>query len=157
MSSWRIRFEPAITPVFRTWWRARRGLTVGVRGVVANPEGAVLLVRHTYTRGWHLPGGGVERGETVIDALRRELEEEAGVAAADAPILFGCYSNHANFPNDHVLVFQIPEWRACLPRGNGEIAERGFFALDELPHDTTPGARRRLDEIYRGAAQSALW
>jgi ADP-ribose pyrophosphatase YjhB (NUDIX family) len=157
MSTWRIRYEPLITPVFRVFWRLRRPMTLGVRGVVTDENGAVLLVRHTYAKGWHLPGGGVERGETALDSLTRELAEEGGVCVDEIPTLVGCYSNHANFPNDHVLVYLVAAWRSCPPRVDHEIAERGFYALDALPPDITGGTKRRLAELFDGAETSAHW
>ena len=157
MTDWRIKLEPLFTPAFRTWWRVRRAMTLGVRGLALDPAGRVLLVRHTYARGWHLPGGGVESGETALDAIVREMAEEGAVAAESAPALLGFYANHANFPNDHIALYRFETWRACAPRENGEIAERGFFALDALPEGVTPGTRRRLAEIFEGAAISAAW
>jgi ADP-ribose pyrophosphatase YjhB (NUDIX family) len=124
---------------------------------VCDEAGRVLLVRHTYAPGWHFPGGGVEHGETALASLTRELAEEAGVAPEDAPELFGVYANHANFPNDHVLVYRVRRWRTCPPLENQEIAERGFFARDALPEATTKGTRRRLTELFDGAAPSAVW
>ncbi len=59
--------------------RVTRGMTLGVRGVVIDGEGRMLVVKQSYTHGWIFPGGGVERGETVLEALGRELHEEAGV------------------------------------------------------------------------------
>jgi len=157
MSPWRHLFEPAITPLFRAWWRLRRPMTLGVRALVCDGDGRVLLVRHTYVKGWHLPGGGVERNETALEALARELAEEGGLELAGEATLFGFYANHANFPNDHVAVYRITAWRQIgAPRAT-EIAEHGFFPIDALPEGLTPGTRRRLAEAFEGAAISATW
>ncbi|MGE0741302.1 MAG: NUDIX domain-containing protein [Hyphomonadaceae bacterium] len=157
MSDWRIKFEPLITPIFRTWWRLRRGTTLGVRGIATDGSGRVLLVRHTYSAGWHLPGGGVESGETAVASAIREMAEEGGVEAIGAPRLVGFYANHANFPNDHIALFRFETWRPCAATAHSEIAERGFFTLDALPDGVTPGTRRRLAEVFEGAPQSAEW
>ena len=44
-------------------------MTLGVRAVVLDGENRVFLVKHCYVSGWHLPGGGVEVGESFLDAL----------------------------------------------------------------------------------------
>lgn len=157
MTDWRIRFEPAITPLFRTWWRLRRGMTLGVRGLAGDEQGRILLVRHTYRNGWYLPGGGVENGQSALDAAVREMAEEGGVAASAPPVLVGFYSNHAVHPNDHVALYRFDAWRPCPPLDNGEIAERGFFALGALPDGVSPGTRRRLAELFEGAPMNAHW
>ncbi|MEJ8572265.1 NUDIX domain-containing protein [Microbaculum marinum] len=143
--------------VFRPWWRLSRGLTLGVRGVVAGEQG-VLLVRHSYVSGWHLPGGGVERGETMLAALGRELREEGNVVLQGPPRLHGVFSNHTYFPGDHVAVFVVDEWRQDGPTSrNSEILEAAFFPLSELPEGATPATRRRLAEIFDGAETSEHW
>lgn len=157
MNAWRIRFAAVITPLLRGWWRMRRPMTLGVRAIVTDDAGAVLLVKHTYVAGWHLPGGGVERGESALDAMARELEEEGGATPTQRPALIGCYSNHRNFPNDHILVYRIKQWRPCPPCIDNEIAERGYFALDALPADTTRGTRRRLAEVFDAAPVAPDW
>ena len=154
---WRLAFEPALTPIFHFWWRLKRPMTLGVRGFARDDEGRVLLIRHTYQRGWHLPGGGVEPGETALQAATREMAEEGGVEAMAVPVLLGFYSNHANHPNDHIAFYRFDAWKPCPPLDNGEIAERGFFALDALPEGVSPGTRRRLAEVLEGAAASAVW
>jgi ADP-ribose pyrophosphatase YjhB (NUDIX family) len=156
MNEWRIRLEPVLTPLFRTWWRLRRPVTLGVRGIACDEAGRVLLVRHTYSKGWHLPGGGVESGETAVFAITREMAEEGGVEAIAPPTLVGFYANHANFPNDHITLYRFGPWRPCPP-APGEIAERGFFARDALPDETTRGTRRRLAEVFDGAEVGAEW
>ena len=156
MADWLLRFEPVITPVFHAWWRLRRPVTLGVRALVCDELHRVLLVRHSYAHGWHLPGGGVEHGESAHDAALREAAEEGGVAAARATLI-GFFANHANFPNDHIALYRLEEWRPCAPRDNAEILERGFFARDALPAKTTPGTRRRLAEVFEGAAQDTRW
>ena len=157
MTDWRIRMSPLLTPVFRAWWRFRRPATLGVRALVWDEAGRVLLVRHTYAKGWHLPGGGVERGETAVDAVVREAAEEGGVEATAPPILIGFYANHANFPNDHIALYRFDAWRPCQPKAGSEIAERGFVARDALPEATTAGTRRRLAEVFGQAPASATW
>src|ERR671912_2432033 len=84
-----------------TYWRFSRGLTLGVRGVVRDGDNRVFLIRHTYVPGWHLPGGGVETGETALEALGRELREEACIRIDEAPQLCGVYFNAKVSRRDH--------------------------------------------------------
>ncbi|TDR87297.1 NUDIX domain-containing protein [Enterovirga rhinocerotis] len=140
------------------WFLLSRGLTLGVRGAVIDAEGRVLLIRHTYVKGWHLPGGGVERGETALDALTRELAEEANVEMTGPPILHGIAHNGHVSRRDHVLVYEVRAFRQSAPKQpDREIAEAAFFPLDALPEGTTAGTRARLAEIEAGRATAARW
>jgi ADP-ribose pyrophosphatase YjhB (NUDIX family) len=147
-----------ITDILRPLWRLTRGLTLGAQGVVIDAHSNVLLVRHGYRPGWHFPGGGVERSETLLVALGRELEEEAGVRLSEKPELHGLFSNADNFPGDHIALFVVREWeQPRVPKPNAEIAEQGFFAVDDVPAGTDPGARRRLEELFEGKSVSERW
>ena len=68
-------------------------MTLGVRGVVLDGDKRVFLVKHSYVSGWHLPGGGVEVGETFGDALRRELMEEGRIELVGEARLHGVFFN----------------------------------------------------------------
>jgi ADP-ribose pyrophosphatase YjhB (NUDIX family) len=150
--------EPALRRLLHLHWRFSRGLTLGVRALVIDAGGKVFLVRHSYVSGWHLPGGGVEAGETLVQALVRELAEEGDIEVVGTPPLHGVFFNPVDSPRDHVAVFVVRVFRqAPVARANREIAERGFFALDALPADTTPGTRRRLAEVLEGAPIAAKW
>ena len=152
----------AIYPFLRRplqgYWRLTRSVTLGVQGVVLDASEQVLLVRHGYRPGWHFPGGGVEKGETVLNALRRELDEEVGISLAANPQLVGVYAHFATFPGDHIVLFAIREWRReRMPPPNAEIREQRFFPLADLPQDAAEGTRRRLAEITGAAEKSDRW
>ncbi len=145
-------------PLVRLYWRVRRPLTAGVRGLVLDGRGHVLLVRHTYIPGWYLPGGGVERGETMLTSLRRELEEEVGVMLTGGARLHGLYANFREFKSDHVALYVVAHGAYDhRPRRSAEIAESGFFAPDALPEGITPSTARRIEEVVQGLAPDELW
>jgi 8-oxo-dGTP pyrophosphatase MutT (NUDIX family) len=135
-----------------------RPMTVGVRVMAFDPAGRLFLVRHTYLPGWYLPGGGVDPGETVAEAARRELVEEGGLVAEEEPRLVGVYLNRRVSRRDHVILFALDRFTVTEPSGvpNAEIAEAGFFALDALPSDTTAGTLRRIAE-RAGGPRDAYW
>jgi ADP-ribose pyrophosphatase YjhB (NUDIX family) len=144
--------------VLHAWFLTSRGLTLGVRGAVIDRDGRVLLIRHTYVAGWHMPGGGVEIGEDALSALARELAEEAEVALAAAPRLHGIFFNGHVSRRDHVLVYVVRDFTLTRPkRPDREIAEAAFFPLGALPEGVTRGTRERLDEIASGRAPGPAW
>jgi 8-oxo-dGTP pyrophosphatase MutT (NUDIX family) len=139
-------------------WRVRRAATFGAQAVIIDAEGRVLLVRHGYRPGWHFPGGGVERNEGALAALRREVHEETGVVIDGAPHLFGLYTNFAAFPGDHVALFVVRSFsRPSVPAASFEIREQHFFSRDALPEDIASACRRRLEEIFDGHSRDEAW
>ena len=135
-----------------------RPMTLGVRAVVAYSDERVLLVRHGYVSGWHFPGGGVEPGETCIEALTREVEEEAMVAIDGPPLLHGLFLNSQLSRRDHVAVYLVRAFRVLGERApDWEIEEARFFPRSALPEGATQATRARLAEIFDSAPLSARW
>lgn len=146
---WRMRALLTLTGL-------RKRLTLGVRCLCVT-DGQVLLVRHGYHPGLHLPGGGVDPGETAMAAAIRELHEETGARSAKAPRLLGLYHNTHYTNRDHVAVYVFEDAvRETVPRRTAEIVESGWFALDALPGDVSPATLRRLAE-WQGAEPSLYW
>lgn len=140
------------------WFLMTRAMTFGVRAVVLDAEERVLLVEHTYLPGWHLPGGGVEIGQTAIDALVKELAEEAGIKLTGEAVLHGIFHNTRVSRRDHVAVYVVRDftWNGPPPP-NREIKAADFFSLSDLPPTTSMATRRRLAEILDGAPMIATW
>src|SRR5262249_43493407 len=140
------------------YWRFARGVTLGVRAVVIDGEGRVFLVKHSYVPGWHLPGGGVEAGETLLEALARELREEGNIEVTGPPRLHGVFFNARASARDHVALFLVRNFRqTAAPVPDYEITPHGFFAVGALPADTTAATRARIAEVIGGAPASERW
>ncbi len=140
------------------YWRLTRSLTMGAQGCVLDADNRVLLVRHRYVPGWHFPGGGVEKSETVEQSLARELQEEAGVELTARAKLFGIYAHHPTFPGDHIALFVVRSWRRPRPsEPNREIAECRFFAASALPPDIHPATAKRIAEILHNRPPAEMW
>jgi 8-oxo-dGTP pyrophosphatase MutT (NUDIX family) len=133
-------------------------VTLGARAIVIDGSGRIFLVKHSYVDGWHLPGGGVETGETMLAALARELAEEANIQLTGQPKLHGLFFNKRVSRRDHVALFIVREFRQDgQPVPNHEIVEHGFFAPGALPDDVSRATRARIAEVFDGVAVSELW
>ena len=158
LQRWRRKLEPFVRPVAHFYWRFSRGATLGARGMVIDRDGRVFLIKHSYIDGWHLPGGGVETGETMLTALARELVEEGNIVVTGAPALHGIFFNGRVSRRDHVALYIVREFRQDeAPTPGREIIAHGFFAPDALPEDTSRATRARIAEVFNGAPLSEKW
>jgi ADP-ribose pyrophosphatase YjhB (NUDIX family) len=154
----RRTLEPVISRVMHFYWRFSRAATLGARAMVIDGTGRIFLIKHSYVDGWHLPGGGVETGETLLDALARELVEEGNIRLSASPQLFGVYFNKRASRRDHVALFIVRDFlQDGDPRPNREIVAHGFFHPNSLPDDTGRGTRARVAEVFGNAPVSEFW
>lgn len=151
---WPKRF---LIRILHVYFAVSRGMTLGVRAACFDEAGRIFLVRHTYVPGWHMPGGGVERGETAIEALLKEMREEGNLEALGAPELFHVYFNARISRRDHVLLYRVDVRQMATRPADREIAEADFFALDLLPAGTTEATRRRIAELRGEVSPAHHW
>src|SRR5262245_53525184 len=122
----RSRLQSVLPHALHIVWRFTRGLTIGVRAIVIDREGKIFLVTHSYANGWQLPGGGVEAGETLREALARELAEEGNIEIITSPTLHAVYFHDAYSRRDHIAVFVVRNFRqSAPPKPNREIVDHG--------------------------------
>ena len=139
MNRVRQAFEPTIRRAFHLYWRWARGVTLGVRGLVIDKDQRIFLVAHTYVPGWQLPGGGVEPGETMAEALARELMEEGNIE------ILAC-SSIAGYHSATTLRYSL-----CAPSASsacrypiGRLPHTALF-LSSLAQAVKSSSRRRND------------
>ena len=165
----RTAFEPFVRRLLHIYWRFARGMTLGVRALVIDEQRGVFLVKHSYVRGWHLPGGGVEADETLLDALIRELREEANIEPTAPPRLHGMFFNNRVSRRDHVAVYVLREFRELGRAGAQRRDHRARFLQARpiaqrhhgqypRPHLRGYGRRPGAGELVtaRGAAMLSL-
>ena len=142
---------------YRVQRRLRRPILQGVRILLLHEE-KVVLVYHTYQSGWFLPGGGVKRGETLMEAAMREANEESGARFFGLPRLLGVYTNFKDGVSDHIAVFTCDAFVRATPTDRWEISKVRDFALTDLPDDISPGCHRRiLDHSAGNGPYAGIW
>lgn len=154
IGTWRTRI---VVWLLHRFFLVSRGMTMGVRAACFDAEGKIFLVRHTYVPGWYMPGGGMEHGETALEALAKELREEGNLVMTSKPDLVHVYYNRKTSKRDHVLFYRVTVEQTASRAPDREIAESGFFSLDALPDQITDATLRRVRELNGEEALSDYW
>ncbi|MCR4284388.1 MAG: NUDIX domain-containing protein [Parcubacteria group bacterium] len=144
-------FIKIINILRKIYWFIFRPTTIGVRLLnIYNNE--VLLVKHTYSSSWYLPGGGAKNGIDIIDSLKREIKEELNIDLNEGQLssadLFGVYDNFQEYKNDYIFLFILDNLKLNLTKAkNIEIEEAGYFNINNLPGSISAGTKRRINEF----------
>ena len=129
--------------------------TVGARALVVKND-QVLLIKHTYQRGWYTIGGAVEKNESMRRAIFRELLEEVGLTPLEEPELFGVYHSNSEKRDDYVAFYIVKKFE-MKEVYSPEVYEKKWFSLYDLPLETTPATKRRIEEFLGPRQKSATW
>ena len=129
--------------------------TLGARALVIDND-QVLLIKHTYQKGWYTIGGGVEKNESMRAAILRELLEEVGVTPLEEPELFSVYHSNREKRDDYVAFYIVRKFE-MKDTSSAEIAKKAWFPLNDLPLETTPATRRRIEEFLGQRQKSDTW
>jgi 8-oxo-dGTP pyrophosphatase MutT (NUDIX family) len=127
------------------YWRIARPKTFGVRIIAITERGDVLLVKHRYSTGWYLPGGGVKRNEHHYVAAKRELREELKTDSIKNLTFVATYTNEIEFKKDTIFLFVCDViWSGAFDKI--ELVAAQAFQPDALPDDISPATLRRIEE-----------
>jgi 8-oxo-dGTP pyrophosphatase MutT (NUDIX family) len=133
-------------------WFITRPRTFGVRAIVLTPERRIVLLRHSYVRGWYLPGGGRARDEDPKAAILRELREEIGLEDHRTIRHIGHYEHRPHHKRDRLDLFLIDgaryRWTPSL-----EIEEVGAFDPRALPADVSAGSDADISQWLAAEAR----
>ena len=132
-------------------WLLLKPVSAGVRLLMIR-DNQILLVKHVYEPYWYIPGGAVERSETLEEAVRREALEEAGATLNDLH-LFGAYTNLERGKCDHVIVYLSQDFDLSC-QSDDEIEFCQFFPLVALPENMSPGSENRIREYLAGSTSN---
>lgn len=132
-------------------WAAARGVRPSASAVIFDGRGRLLLQQRSDGGQWGLPGGSVEVGESVTQAVVREVREETGLRVA-VKRLVGIYSEPARqvvrYPDGRVWHY-VNVCFECVVRGGtlttcDETLDLQYFPLGRLPRTLLPNHRIRI-------------
>lgn len=120
-----------------------------VDAIIEINGGIVLINRKNPPPGWAIPGGFVDYGETLEDAVIREAKEETGL---DIKIIrqFHTYSDPKRDPRHHTVTTIFIASAAGTPVAADDAKEAGVFTRDTLPADLAFDHRQVLEDYFSG-------
>lgn len=131
----------------KAWWRLSKPSVEGVLILALTPTKQIILVHHTYSDGWHLPGGGIKRNELPVQAALRELREEIGLRSLSRMDVGTSETMMLSGRRVHLTVFTVYDV-VFNATPNLEVSQVKTFDPDKLPQNSDM-ARRCIDLLLR--------
>jgi ADP-ribose pyrophosphatase YjhB (NUDIX family) len=129
-------------PFFKIYWFIFRPKTQGVQCLILSGD-QLLLIRHTYgNSAWTLSGGGIKKGETKEQAVKREVKEELGLDIT--PEYSGEYTHDTEYKIDTVYCFAVRIEKVEPKIDHGEVKEAKWWNINDLPKDHSKRLERLL-------------
>lgn len=122
--------------------------------IIETAGGIVLIERKNEPRGWALPGGFVDYGETLEAAAMREALEETSLHVTNLRLL-GCYSDPARDPRQHTISTVYVAEASGVPAAADDAANLAVFPVTALPSELCFDHRRILDDYLRFRERSS--
>ena len=137
----------------------KQSIMTSVVACIIDAQDRILLTRRCiepFCGQWVMPGGKVDHGEPLLEALHREVREEVGIDVHIAGLL-DVYEHIAlGDNNDHyvILYYRAHPLTVDLLPNNSEVIEADWIPADRLKaYDMTPGTRHILAQIYPDTLQ----
>ncbi len=127
------------------WIRNTISPTNRVRVIVVNKTKILLIKGVIGTGDWSLPGGGVNRGETLVSAARRELQEETGICVGEDELKYSTSLRSRLKFSAPIFVVNLPSASNLTISRRWEIKDVGWFDLNDLPRELSPLSKEAID------------
>jgi 8-oxo-dGTP diphosphatase len=127
----------------------KRNPFLTVDAIIETGGGIILIKRKNPPPGWAIPGGFVDYGETIEDAVIREAKEETGL---DIKLIrqFHTYSDPKRDPRHHTVSTIFIASASGTPVAADDAKEAGIFTKDTLPEDIAFDHRQILEDYFSG-------
>lgn len=127
----------------------------GVRIILRDSAGRILLIKRTDNKGWEIPSGCVEPDENIVDAARREVFDITGLSVGSL-IPFAYYSDpvyqiessDGEIVQQYTMAFLTEDFSGRLLKSTDEIADAGFFYINNLP-DLDDAHIETIKDLFR--------